>query len=75
MGVMGMPPDLPGRHSTTPPRVTGGNLALKELVTGTTLFLPSEGAGACSRWGMVTADRATGMFRVTRSSVRWSGWS
>ena len=45
MGVMGMPPDLPGRHSTTPPRVTGGNLDLKELVTGTTLFLPIEVAG------------------------------
>ena len=40
MGVMGMPPDEPGRHSTGPPRVTGGNLDCKELVTGSTLFLP-----------------------------------
>jgi acetamidase/formamidase len=40
MGVMGMPPDEPGIHSTTPPRVTGGNLDCKELVAGSTLFLP-----------------------------------
>lgn len=40
MGVMGMPPDEPGRHSTGPPRVTGGNLDCKELVAGSSLFLP-----------------------------------
>lgn len=40
MGVMGMPPDEPGRHSTTPPRFCGGNIDCKELVAGTTLYLP-----------------------------------
>ena len=40
MGVMGMPPDEPGMHSTAPPRVTGGNIDCKELVAGTRLFLP-----------------------------------
>src|SRR5438105_11776630 len=40
MGVMGMPPDEPGVHSTTPPRPTGGNIDCKELVAGSTLFLP-----------------------------------
>lgn len=40
MGVMGMPPDEPGRHSTIPPRVTGGNIDCKELVAGSSLFLP-----------------------------------
>jgi acetamidase/formamidase len=40
MGVMGMPPDEPGRHSTGPPRPCGGNIDCKELVAGTTLFLP-----------------------------------
>lgn len=34
MGVMGMPPDEPGRHSTSPPRVWGGNMDCKELVAG-----------------------------------------
>ncbi len=45
MGVMGMPPDAAGRHSTAPPRRTGGNLDCKELVTGSTLYLPIEVTG------------------------------
>jgi acetamidase/formamidase len=40
MGVMGMPPDEPGILSTQPPRLTGGNLDCKELVAGSTLYLP-----------------------------------
>jgi len=40
MGVMGMPADMPGWQSTTPPRVSGGNLDCKELVAGSSLFLP-----------------------------------
>ena len=40
MGVMGMPPPEPGRHITSPPRVWGGNLDCKELIAGTTLYLP-----------------------------------
>lgn len=40
MGVMGMPPDEPGVLPTAPPRATGGNLDFKELIVGTSLFLP-----------------------------------
>jgi acetamidase/formamidase len=40
LGVLGMPPPEPGTHPTGPPRVWGGNLDCKELVAGTTLFLP-----------------------------------
>ena len=46
MGVMGMPPNEPGIHSTGPPRIWGGNLDCKELVTGSTLFLPIPVPGA-----------------------------
>jgi acetamidase/formamidase len=46
LGVMGMPPDEPGRHSTVPPRSCGGNIDCKELVAGTTLFLPIPVDGA-----------------------------
>lgn len=46
MGVMGMPPAEPGWHSTIPPRPSGGNLDCKELVAGTTLYLPIAVAGA-----------------------------
>jgi len=40
LGVMGMPPAEAGQHSTKPPRITGGNLDCKELVAGSTLYLP-----------------------------------
>jgi acetamidase/formamidase len=40
LGVIGMPPDEPGIHSTAPPRRCGGNIDCKELVAGTKLFLP-----------------------------------
>ena len=40
MGNLGMPPDEPGRHSTFPPRYCGGNIDCKELVEGSSLFLP-----------------------------------
>ncbi len=45
MGVMGMPPAEPGVHSTIPPRATGGNIDCKELVAGSTLYLPIAVAG------------------------------
>jgi acetamidase/formamidase len=40
LGVMGMPPPEDGAHSTVPPRRWGGNIDCKELVAGTTLYLP-----------------------------------
>jgi len=46
LGVLGMPPDEPGRWSTAPPRVWGGNIDCKELVEGTQLYLPIPVDGA-----------------------------
>jgi acetamidase/formamidase len=46
LGVLGMPPPEPGVHPTGPPRVWGGNLDCKELVAGTTLYLPVPVDGA-----------------------------
>ena len=46
LGVLGMPPDEPGVHSTGPPRRSGGNIDCKELVAGTTLLLPISVDGA-----------------------------
>ena len=40
MGVMGVPPNVPGVLSTIPPRFCGGNIDCKELVAGSTLYLP-----------------------------------
>ena len=46
LGVLGMPPDEPGRHSTIPPRRFGGNIDCKELVSGSTVYLPIPVDGA-----------------------------
>lgn len=46
LGVLGMPPNEPGVHSTIPPRRCGGNIDCKELVAGTTLYLPIPVDGA-----------------------------
>jgi acetamidase/formamidase len=46
LGVLGMPPPEPGVHSTGPPRRWGGNIDCKELVAGTTLYLPIPVDGA-----------------------------
>jgi acetamidase/formamidase len=40
LGVVGMPADEPGIQTTFPPRNCGGNLDCKELVEGSSLFLP-----------------------------------
>ena len=47
LGVTGMPPDEPGPHSTIPPRAAGGgNIDCRELVAGSTLYLPVTVPGA-----------------------------
>jgi len=46
MGVMGNALAEPGRHSTTPPRRVGGNMDCRELIAGSTLWLPIEVEGA-----------------------------
>lgn len=51
LGVIGMPPPESGSHSTTPPRIWGGNLDCKSLVAGSTLFLPIPIDGALLSFG------------------------
>jgi acetamidase/formamidase len=47
LGVIGLAPEATGVHSTIPPRtVGGGNIDCKELVAGSTLYLPVAVAGA-----------------------------
>jgi acetamidase/formamidase len=60
LGVIGMPPDEPGIHSTGPPRRWGGNIDCKELVAGTTLYLPISVEGAHLSAGDGHAAQADG---------------
>ncbi len=46
MGVLGMPPNEAGWHSTGPPRNWGGKIDCKELVAGSALYLPIPVDGA-----------------------------
>jgi acetamidase/formamidase len=46
LGVIGLPPDTRGEHSTIPPRACGGNIDCRELVAGSTLYLPVTVPGA-----------------------------
>lgn len=60
MGVMGVAPAESGVHSTTPPRRVGGNIDCKELVVGSTLYLPVEVEGALFSVGDGHARQADG---------------
>ncbi|KQO60335.1 acetamidase/formamidase family protein [Curtobacterium sp. Leaf261] len=41
LGLVGLPPESTGEHSTIPPRtVGGGNIDCRELVAGSTLYVP-----------------------------------
>lgn len=52
LGVLGVPPPEPGQHSTIPPRtVGGGNIDCRELVAGSTLYLPITVPGALLSMG------------------------
>ncbi|MCT8138329.1 acetamidase/formamidase family protein [Anaerobacillus sp. CMMVII] len=46
MGLLAVAPAEPGVHITSPPRYCGGNIDCKELVKGSTLYLPIAVDGA-----------------------------
>lgn len=45
-GVIGVAPAAPGLHSVVPPRRVGGNMDIRQLRAGATLYLPVEVEGA-----------------------------
>jgi acetamidase/formamidase len=64
-GVMGVAPAEPGEHPTMPPRRVGGNLDIKHLIVGTTLYLPIEVDGALFSLGDAHAAQGDGEVCVT----------
>ncbi|MGM0898588.1 MAG: acetamidase/formamidase family protein [Bacillota bacterium] len=51
LGLIGLAPGEAGTHRTSPPYRTGGNIDCKELVKGSSLFLPVEVEGALLSFG------------------------
>jgi acetamidase/formamidase len=65
-GSMGVaPPAQMGRWDSTPPTIIGGNMDNKELVAGTTLFLPVFVKGALFEVGDGHAGQGNGEVDVT----------
>ena len=59
------PPDVTGRISSAPPWIHGGNMDNKELVAGTTLFLPVHAPGALLLVGDGHAGQGNGEVDIT----------
>jgi acetamidase/formamidase len=59
-GVIGLAPAEPGVHSVVPPRRVGGNLDVKQLGVGATLYLPVEVEGALLGIGDTHAAQGDG---------------
>ncbi|MBC56599.1 MAG: acetamidase [Confluentimicrobium sp.] len=59
-GTIGVAPAEPGLHSVVPPRRVGGNLDIRDLAAGTTLYLPVEVTGALFSVGDTHAAQGDG---------------
>ncbi len=59
-GTIGCAPAEAGHHSVVPPRRVGGNLDIRDLAAGTTLYLPVEVAGALFSVGDTHAAQGDG---------------
>jgi acetamidase/formamidase len=59
-GTIGVALAEPGTHSIVPPRRVGGNLDIRDLAAGTTLYLPIEVAGALFSVGDTHATQGDG---------------
>lgn len=59
-GTVGLAPAMPGPHSVVPPRRVGGNLDIRDLAAGTTLYLPVEVAGGLLSIGDTHAAQGDG---------------
>src|SRR5581483_3814768 len=78
--VMGVALAEPGEHKTSPPRRVGGNMDVKQLTVGSTLWLPIEVDGAIFSCGDAHAAQGdgevcinaieTGMTATLRLSLR-----
>jgi acetamidase/formamidase len=73
-GSMGLaPPDANGRISSAPPWIHAGNLDNKELVEGTTLYIPIHAKGALFEVGDGHAGQGNGEVDITAMETALTG--
>ncbi len=72
LGFMGVAPRDEGPHNTIPPGPHGGNIDLKDLVTGASLYLPIWNDGALFYAGDGHARQGNGEVNVTALEVRFT---
>jgi acetamidase/formamidase len=73
-GSMGVaPPDVSGRISSIPPWIHAGNLDNKDLVAGTTLFIPVHARGALFEVGDGHAGQGNGEVDITALETALTG--
>jgi acetamidase/formamidase len=65
LGIMGVALDAAGEHTTGPPRKNGGNVDVKQLTAGTTLYLPVWVDGARFSCGDGHAAQGDGEVFIT----------
>lgn len=64
-GIMGTALDIKGEHSTIPPRKNGGNMDIKHLCKGSTLYLPVWVEGGLFSVGDAHAAQGDGEVCIT----------
>jgi acetamidase/formamidase len=73
-GSMGVaPPESAGRYDSAPPWMHAGNMDLKELVAGTTLYIPVHAAGALFEAGDGHAGQGNGEVDITAMETFLTG--
>src|SRR5271170_70611 len=72
-GIMGIAPASPGKYNSAPPWMHGGNMDNKELVAGTTLFLPVNSKGANFEVGDGHAGQGNGEVDITALETQLTG--
>jgi acetamidase/formamidase len=73
-GSMGIaPPESAGKVNSAPPGVHAGNLDNKELIAGTTLFIPVHAAGALFEVGDGHAGQGNGEVDITAMETSLTG--
>jgi acetamidase/formamidase len=72
-GSMGIAPASPGKYNSAPPWMHAGNIDNKEMVAGTTLYIPVNAKGALFEVGDGHAGQGNGEVDITALETQLTG--